>query len=89
MLAVDRVRRRTSTLRTAGSRSHAASTFALSGTTAPRRQAPSQVTITRLSASCTRSTIACAANPPKITLCGAPMRAHASTATASSGTIPM
>jgi hypothetical protein len=82
-------RRRTSTLRTPGNRSQALSTFAFSGTTAPLRHAPSHVTMTELSASCTRSTIACAAKPPKITLCGAPMRAHARTAIASSGTIPM
>ena len=77
------------TCSTEGEREHASSTFALSGTIDPRRQAPSQVTMTRLLASSTRSTIAEAAKPPKITLCAAPMRAHASTAIASSGTMPM
>ena len=40
-------------------------------------------------ASAARSEIAVGANPPKITLCAAPIRAHASIATASSGTIGM
>ena len=40
-------------------------------------------------ASLTRSTIASAAKPPKITECAAPMRAQASIATGSSGIIGM
>ncbi len=67
----------------------AASTFALRSTTLPRRHAPSQVRITLELASWTRSAIAWALNPPKMTECGAPMRAQASMATASSGTMPM
>jgi hypothetical protein len=47
------------------------------------------VITTRELASLARSVIACGAKPPKITLCGAPMRAHASMATASSGTMGM
>jgi hypothetical protein len=71
------------------SSAQAASTFSLSGTTEPRRQAPSQVMMVRLFASRTRSAIACALNPPKMIECAAPMRAQASIATASSGTMPM
>ena len=58
-------------------------------TTPPRRQAPSQVMSTRAPASSTRSTMASEENPPKITLWAAPMRAQASIAMASSGTMPM
>ena len=41
----------------------------------------------RDSASWMRSRTASGAKPPKITLCGAPMRVHASMAIAASGTI--
>ena len=55
----------------------------------PRRKPPSAV-ITRLeSASWMRSRTASGEKPPKITLCGAPIRAHASMAIGSSGTIGM
>ena len=67
----------------------ASSTFFFSGTTAPRRHPPSAVMMISLLASCTRSAIAWLENPPKITLCGAPSRAHASIATAASGTMGM
>jgi hypothetical protein len=36
-----------------------------------------------------RSVSESAENPPKTTVCGAPIRAHASIAIAASGTIPM
>ena len=67
----------------------ASSTLSLSGTTLPRRQEPSQVMIILESASCTRSVMAWAEKPPKITEWGAPIRAQASMAMASSGTMPM
>ena len=66
----------------------AASALSFSGTTAPRRQAPSAVINTFASASLIRSRSASALNPPKTTECGAPIRAHASIAIGSSGTIP-
>jgi len=50
---------------------------------------PDQVSTIRLSASSTRSAIAWALNPPKITEWIAPIRAQASIAIASSGTMPM
>ena len=55
---------------------------------APRRQAPSPVTSTLASASLIRSRRASAAKPPKTTEWVAPMRAQASIATGSSGTMP-
>ena len=63
----------------------AASTFALSGTILPRRQPPSAVTINFAPLSASRSLMDSALNPPKITECTAPSRAHASMATAASG----
>ena len=73
----------------APSRRSASSTVALSGTILPRRYEPSQVITKRLSPSTTRSAMAAAEKPPKITEWTAPMRAQASIATASCGTIPM
>ena len=52
----------------------ASSTFFLRGTTLPRRHEPSQVMIIFDFASPTRSAMAWALNPPKITEWGAPMR---------------
>ena len=54
----------------------------------PRRYPPSAVISTFASASLIRSRSASAENPPNTTECGAPIRAHASMATGSSGTMP-
>ena len=53
----------------------------------PRRQPPSAVTQTLALESLMRSRRASALKPPKITVCGAPMRAQASRPIASSGII--
>ncbi len=82
--AADPVRRTTSTLRTGPPSASASSTADLSGTSRPRRHPPSAVTITTAPASATRSRTAGAENPPKITVCTAPSRAHASMAIAAS-----
>ena len=66
----------------------ASSALSLSGTTEPRRQAPSAVMSTFASASMIRSRSDSALNPPNTTECAAPMRAHASIAIGSSGTMP-
>ena len=79
------VRRTTSTVSTVGQCSTAASTLALSGTIAPRRQPPSAVTMSFACASFMRSRTASAENPPKTIECVAPIRAQASIAIASSG----
>ena len=81
------VRRTTTTLRMVGTPATAASTFAFSGTIAPRRWPPSAVTSTVASASFMRSRSASAEKPPKTTLWVAPMRAQASIAIAASGII--
>jgi len=60
-----------------------------SGTVEPRRHASSWVTITSQPMSLTRPESESAEKPPKMTVCGAPRRVHASIATGSSGTIPM
>jgi hypothetical protein len=67
----------------------AASTFGLSSDGAPLRNPPSAVTTTLHSASLMRSINESGLKPPNTTECGAPMRAHASMATGSSGTIGM
>ena len=67
----------------------ASSTFALSATGRPPRRPSSCVMIALQVESSTRSTIDRGLNPPKMTECTAPMRAHASIATTSSGTMPM
>jgi hypothetical protein len=61
----------------------------LSGTTAPRRHPPSAVMTAFAPQSSMRSRSASALNPPNTTVCGAPIRAHASIAIAASGTIGM
>ena len=81
------VRFRTTTVWTSGHSFSASSAFFLSGTMDPRRKPPSAVMRTRDSASWIRSRTASGAKPPKITLWGAPMRAQASMAMGSSGTI--
>jgi hypothetical protein len=67
----------------------ATSTFGLSIEGAPRRKPPSAVMTTLHSASLIRSMRESGLNPPKTTECGAPIRAHASMATGSSGIIGM
>ena len=65
------------------------STAALIGAVLPFRRAPSTVTSALASENSMRSLTASGEKPPKTTLCGAPIRAHASIATGSSGTIGM
>jgi hypothetical protein len=79
----------TRTERTLGAPSSAASTLALSATTCPRLQPPSAVTTRTEPESLMRSRSASGEKPPKTTECAAPIRAQASTATASSGTSGM
>jgi hypothetical protein len=71
-----------------GHSSRASSAFCLSGTSWPRRHAPSPVIRTLASASLIRSRRASAENPPNTTEWGAPILAQASMAAGSSGTIP-
>ena len=66
----------------------AASAISFSGTIPPRRHAPSPVTSTFASASLMRSRSESAVKPPNTTEWAAPIRAQASIATGSSGTIP-
>ena len=56
---------------------------------APLRQASSWVISSFAPVDSSRSPSASAENPPKTTTCGAPIRAQASIATGSSGTMPM
>ncbi len=67
----------------------ASSAVSFSGTVWPRRHASSCVISTSHPMSCIRSRRESAENPPKTTVCGAPIRAQASIATGVSGTIPM
>ena len=83
------VRLSTITVLTSGHSRRASSTFFLSGTMLPRRQPPSAVMSTVDSASWIALLDRVGAKPPKITLCGAPMRVQASMAMAVSGTIGM
>jgi len=82
-------RRTTRTVCTAGHSAIPSSTAVFSGAALPRRKPPSAVITATQPPSWTRSRMALALKPPKITECGAPMRAQASSATASSGTIGM
>jgi hypothetical protein len=81
-------RRSVITLSMLGHSATASSAFAFSGTICPRRQAPSAVMSTLASASLILSRRESALKPPNTTECGAPIRAHASIAIGSSGTIP-
>jgi len=63
--------------------------FFFSGTVEPRRYPPSAVSTMLESASWIRSRTDSGEKPPKITECAAPMRAQASMAMATSGTIGM
>ena len=74
---------------TVGDFASASSTFSLSGSCCPRRQPPSAVIDSLALASLLRSAIASLEKPPKITEWTAPIRAQASMAIASSGTIGM
>ena len=69
------------------SRSPAASNAALTAAVLPLRRAPSAVISALARETSIRSLTASGANPPKTTLCGAPMRAQASIATTTSGII--
>ena len=63
------------------------STGCLIGAVLPLRRAPSTVTSAFASENSIRSLTASGEKPPKTTLCGAPIRAQASIATATSGII--
>src|SRR3954454_12317232 len=63
------------------------STCCLMGAVLPLRRAPSTVISALASENSMRSLTLSAENPPNTTLCGAPMRAHASIATTTSGII--
>jgi hypothetical protein len=67
----------------------ARSAFAFNGTFAPLRQPSSWVISTRADVSRMRSASESEEKPPKTTTWGAPIRAQASIATGSSGTMPM
>jgi hypothetical protein len=79
----------TTTCSTDGVLCTASSTVSLSFTGVPRRQPPSCVSTTLALQSLIRSRKLSAAKPPKTTVCAAPMRAHASIPTTTSGTMPM
>ena len=81
------VRRTTTTCAIDGVFSRASSAICFNGTTFPRRQPPSAVTRTFAFWSLIRSRRDSAENPPNTTEWIAPMRAHASIATGSSGII--
>ncbi len=81
------VRLTTSTFCTEGDAATASSTAGLSAMGLPRRWPPSQVMTSTASASSMRLRSASAEKPPNTTECTAPMRAHASMATAASGII--
>jgi len=68
-------------------RNGAASTAAFTGAVLPLRRAPSTVISALARETSIRSLTASGANPPKTTLWGAPIRAHASIATTTSGII--
>ena len=74
-----------SDLPAASRRTIASSTFFLSGTTAPRRKPPSDVMTILAPQSWMRSATDWALNPPKTTLCTAPIRVQANIAMAASG----
>ena len=82
------VRMTSTTFSIVGVSSSASSAIFLSGTTFPRRQPPSAVIRSFAPWSLMRSRRASAEKPPKTTEWIAPMRAQASIAIGSSGTIP-
>ena len=79
----------TTTCSTLGVEATAVSTLGLSIDGAPRRNPPSAVMTALHSASLMRSISESGLKPPNTTEWGAPMRAQASIATGSSGTIGM
>ena len=83
------VRFTTTTFSTGVSPSMDASALCFSGMMPPRRHPPSAVIITLDCESSIRSRSDSALNPPNTMLWGAPIRAHASMAMASSGTMGM
>ncbi len=85
MAAASPTRRTTRTRCTVGVSVRAWSTLRLSGTIVPWRNPPSAVMTTFACASLIRSRSDSAENPPKTTVCTAPIRAHASIAIGSSG----
>ena len=89
MVTAAPVRRSTSMPWTVGASSTASSAIAFSGIAEPLRQASSWVIRSRAPVPSSRSPSEADENPPNTTTCGAPMRAQASIATGSSGTIPM
>ena len=83
------VRRATITVRTLGHSLIASSAFRFNSATAPRRYPPSAVMTTGDFASLIRSRSDSGEKPAKTTECGAPMRAQARMAMATSGIIGM
>ncbi len=83
------VRRSTTACFTPGASASASSAFRFSGTGEPFRQASSCVIRSSQPMSFSRPDSESAEKPPNTTVCGAPSRAQASIATATSGTIPM
>src|SRR3954447_20262671 len=78
----------TTKMRCSESRSpRVSSTCCLTGAVLPLRRAPSTVTSALASETSMRSLTDSTLKPPKTTLCGAPMRVHASIATTTSGII--
>ena len=72
-----------------GHEASASSAWGLRPIALPRRQPPSAVMSTLAPQSLMRPDSASAEKPPKTTVCGAPIRAHASIAMGSSGIIGM
>ena len=83
------MRRRTIDRFTPGESASASSAFRFSGTGEPLRHASSWVIRTSQPMSFSRPASDSAEKPPKTTVCGAPIRAQASIAIGSSGTMPM
>ena len=79
--------RTTTTVSIEGTSPRNSSTAGLIGAALPLRRASSTVISAFASENCIRSLTASGEKPPKTTLCGAPIRAQASIATATSGII--
>ena len=79
--------RTTITVSIDGTSSRNSSTAGLISAALPLRRAASAVIRALASENCIRSLTASGEKPPKTTLCGAPIRAQASIATATSGII--
>ncbi len=85
MVQGEPVDRTTTTVSNAGRSPAASSIPALTPTVRPLRRAPSDVISALAADTASRSRTADGAKPPKITVCGAPIRAQASMATTTSG----